>query len=156
VAASAHQLQAAISTVTFVTRSGAIEVIHRFYSHDAEHALSSIKGQRVDIVQDVASQQAFGRYVSEQFQLRDQHETELPLSLLGIELDGDFIWVYQETPIPGQLTKLEILNSALLEEIPGQVNTVNIECAGELDTLVFSGKAKTAQADIDFVACLSG
>jgi len=153
-AASAHQLQAAISTVTFITRSNSIEVIHRFYSHDAEHVLSTITGQGVDILRDEASQQAFGRYVSEHFQLRDQDEAELPLALLGVELDGDFIWVYQESPIPVQLTGLTVSNSALLDEIPQQANTVNIECAGELDTLIFSETSRTARAGIDFKGCI--
>ena len=151
--ASAHQLQVAISTVRFIPRTATIEVIHRFYSHDAEHALSSMAGRRVDILRDEASQQAFGRYLSDHFQLRDQDEKVLPLSLVGVELDGDFIWVYQETPIPGELTGLTISNSALLDEIPGQVNTVNVECADDLETLEFSEKSTTARVEIDFIAC---
>ena len=151
--ASAHQLQVAISTVRFIPRTATIEVIHRFYSHDAEHALSSMAGRRVDILRDEASQQAFGRYVGAHFQLRDQDERDLPLSLVGVELDGDFIWVYQEMPIPGSLKGLAVSNSALLDEIPGQVNTVNVECAGELETLEFSEKSTTARVEIDFSAC---
>jgi hypothetical protein len=155
VSVSAHQLQAAISTVTFVNRNNTIEVIHRFYSHDAEHALSSLTGHHVDILQDGEAQQAFGRYVAEHFQLSVQDETELPLSLVGVELEGDFIWVYQETPIPGQLNELSISDSALLDVMPGQVNTVNVECAGKLDTLVFSEKIKTVRVEIDFDTCVT-
>ena len=151
--ASAHQLQVAISTVRPIPRTATIEVIHRFYSHDAEHALSSMAGRRVDIFRDEASQQAFGRYVGAHFQLRDQDEKALPLSLVGVELDGDFIWVYQETPIPGELIGLTVSNTALLDEIPGQVNTVNVECDGELETLEFTEKSTTARVEIDFIAC---
>ena len=153
-AATAHRLKAAISTVTVVASTGNMEIIHRFYSHDAEHALSSITGQRADVLQDEASQQAFGRFVSERFMISDQDEKELPLSLLGVELEGDFIWVYQETPIPAHLTGLEVQNSALLEEVPGQVNTVNIECGSELETLVFSGTFIKAGVEMDFTACV--
>jgi len=155
VPASSHQLQAAISSVTFIPRNNTIEVIHRFYSHDAEHALSLLTGHHVDILQDKEAQHAFGRYVSEHFQLSGQDGTELPLSLVGVELEGDFIWVYQETPIPGQLSELSISNSALLDVTPGQVNTVNVECGGELDTLVFSEKLRTARVEIDFDACVT-
>lgn len=153
--ASAHQLQAAISSVTFITRNNTVEVIHRFYSHDAEHALSSLAGHHVDILQDVEAQRVFGRYVSEHFQLSGEDETELPLSLVGVELEGDFIWVYQETPIPKQLNELTISDSVLLDVMPGQVNTVNVECAGELDTLVFSEKLRTARVEINFDACVT-
>ena len=151
--ASAHQLQVAISTVRFVPRTATIQVIHRFYSHDAEHALSSMAGRRVDILGDEASQQAFGRYVDAHFQLHDKGDKLIPMSLVGVELDGDFIWVYQETPIPGELTGLTVSNTALLDEIPGQVNTVNVECASELETLEFSEKSTTARVEIDFRAC---
>ncbi|MFC1797414.1 DUF6702 family protein [Pseudomonadota bacterium] len=151
--ASAHQLQVAISTVRFIPRTATIEIIHRFYSHDAEHALSSMAGRRVDILRDDEQQQAFGRYLSVHFQLRDQGEKAVPLSLVGVELDGDFIWVYQETPFPGELTGLTISNSALLDEIPGQVNTVNVECADDLETLQFSEESTTARAEINFSAC---
>ena len=149
----AHQLQVAISTVKFITRNNTIEIIHRFYSHDVEHALSSLTGHRVDIFQDEEARQAFGEYVSEHFQLSGQGETELPLSLVGVELEGDFIWVYQETPIPGQLSELTISDSALLGVTPGQVNTVNVECNGELNTLVFSEKSTTAEVEISLDAC---
>jgi len=153
VSVSAHQLQVAISTVTFVPRNNTIEVIHRFYSHDAEHALSLLTGHRVDLLQDEESQQVFGRYVSEHFQLSGQDETELPLLLVGVELEGDFIWVYQEMPVPRQLNELSISNSALMDVVPGQVNTVNVECGGEVDTLVFSEKSTTAEVKITFEAC---
>ena len=152
--ASAHQLQVAISTVSFIPRMATIEVIHRFYSHDAEHALSSIAGRRVDILGDETSQKAFGRYVEAHFQLHDQGDKLIPMSLVGVELDGDLIWVYQETPIPGELTGLTVSNTALLDKISGQVNTVNVECAGELETLEFSDKSTTERVEIDFSGCL--
>jgi len=152
---SAHQLKVSISSVTFVTRNSTVEVIHRFYSHDAEHALSSLTGHHVDILQDGQAQQVFGRYVSEHFQLSGEAGAELPLSLVGVELEGDFIWVYQEMPIPKPLNELSVSNSVLLDVMPGQVNTVNVECAGELDTLVFSEKLRTARVGIDFDACVA-
>ena len=63
------------------------------------------------------------------------------------------IFVYQETPLPGQLSKISVLNTALLDFLPGQVNTVNVECAGELETLEFSEKSTTSRVEIDFSAC---
>ena len=51
--AHAHQMQVAMTTVTFSVRTDSIEVIHRFYTHDTEQAMSQIAGQRVDIMRDL-------------------------------------------------------------------------------------------------------
>jgi hypothetical protein len=145
-----HQMQVAMTTVSFKAASGTIEVIHRFYTHDTEQVMSELAGKQVDLVGDAAIQQQFGRYVSEHFSLSDQAASQLPLSLVGVELDGDFTWVYQETPIPAQLNVLVVINSALLEILPDQVNTVNVECGEFISTLVYSGKARPQRASIDF------
>jgi hypothetical protein len=148
--APAHQMQVAMTTVTIKAASGTIEVIHRFYTHDTEQVLSQLAGKQVDLVGDGQIQQQFGRYVSENFQLTDQAAKPLPLSLVGVELEGDFIWVYQETTIPAQLSELTVRNTALLDILPKQVNTVNVECGDMISTLEFSGSIRTQSANIDF------
>jgi hypothetical protein len=154
IATTAHQVQVALTTVTFSARTGSVEVIHRYYTHDTEHAMSILAGRQADIMLDEAVQQLFGRYVGKHFQLLDQDGKELPLALVGVELEGDIIWVYQETSLPGHLTELSVTNPVLLDLLPAQVNTVNVECGGELSTLEFSGNSRTAPAAIDFSACL--
>ncbi len=146
----AHQLQVAMTTVSVNTRTGSIEVIHRYYSHDTEQVMSVIAGEQVDLMQTEAVQQRFGQYVSEHFHLRDQDNMELPLSLVGVEPEGDTIFVYQETPLPEHLGELSVLNTALLDVINGQVNTVNVSCGEELSTLEFSRTSKVPlKASID-------
>jgi hypothetical protein len=72
---------------------------------------------------------------------------------VGVELEGDVIWIYQEASPLRDLSELTVINSALLELIPNQVNTVNVECGDDLSTLRFSRGAKPAVADIDFGSC---
>lgn len=146
----AHQMQAAMTTVSFKAANGTIEVIHRFYTHDTEQVLTELAGKQVDLVGDGNVQRQFGRYVSENFQLTDQATRQLPLSLVGVELEGDFIWVYQETTLPAQLHELTVHNSALLDSLPNQVNTVNVECGDVVSTLVFSGNIRIQSTAIDF------
>lgn len=154
-AAPAHQMQVAITTVSFNTRAESIEVIHRFYTHDTEHVMSVIAGRQADMTIEQAVQQRFGQYVSENFHLFDQANAELPLALVGVELEGEVIFVYQETSLPAYLVEISVLNSALLDTLPAQVNTVNIECGEEFSTLEFSAAQKTVRpASIDFSACL--
>lgn len=74
-AACAHQMRAAISTVLFNPRSGNIEVMHRFYSHDAEHALELLTGAPADLVDKARDRLKFAVYVHEQFTLGGEAPT---------------------------------------------------------------------------------
>lgn len=136
--AAAHQLKTAITTVLFNERTENIEVMHRFYLHDAEHALSQVVEGGADLHASEASQQAFSEYVLEHFAMTDLDEQPLELSTVGYQIDGPHFWVYQETPIPAQLKGLSMRYSALQEVWSDQENMVNIEGKGAIQTLLFT------------------
>lgn len=136
--AAAHQLKTAITTVLFNERTENIEVMHRFYLHDAEHALSQVVEGGADLHASEASQHAFSEYVLKHFAMTDLQEQALELSTVGYQIDGPHFWVYQETPIPGQLKGLRMRYSALQEVWPDQENMVNIEGMGAIQTLNFT------------------
>lgn len=156
----AHQMKSAISKVLFNPRTGNLEVMHRFYLHDAEHAVKHLQHKKADLLNDAESRQHFADYVAQHFALRvilaaptikaqAMPPTVKPLQfrLLGAELDGRFIWVYQETPLPVQLPlqqelQLEVQHTSLMELWPSQVNAVNVEGAGLHDG---AGKVRTVK-----------
>ncbi len=138
VPAAAHQQKAAITKVLFNPRTGNIEVMHRFYMHDAEHAVRQIFGKDADIIGSAETQSIFADYVGERFALISG-ETELPLSPVGFEIERVFFWVYQETPITDGISDLTIKHDALRDVWPQQINTVNIEGLGEVKTATFDG-----------------
>ena len=134
----AHQQKAAETTVLFNKQSNQLEVMHRFYLHDTEHAVQHIFDKNADIIDSKETQEAFAKYVTEQFFARDLADKPLPLSEVGFEVEGKFFWVYQETAIPEKLTGIKLYNGALRELWPTQVNMVNIEGQGKVRTLYFS------------------
>jgi hypothetical protein len=136
--AGAHQQKTAISTVLFNPRTENIEIMHRFSVHDAEHAVKQILSKDADIIGSKITQDQFSEYVNHRFNLFDGDNTSLPLKLVGYELDGKFFWVYQETQQPTKLTDLIIRHDALRDLWPSQVNTINVEGKGNLQTLTFS------------------
>lgn len=138
VAAQAHQMKAAITKVLFNARTGNIEVMHRFYVHDAEHALAKQTGGQVQLLGNTQSQADFGHYVGEHFALAYQKGQPLALSYVGQEVDGKFIWVYQETAIGSQRPdSLWFRHDALQDIWPEQVNQVNVEGLGRVRALQF-------------------
>ena len=53
-------------------------------------------------------------------------------------VDGKFFWVYQETTQPTKLDNMTIRHDALRDLWPEQVNTINVEGKGKLQTLSFT------------------
>ncbi len=136
--AFAHQQKAAETTVLYHKRSGQLEVSHRFYMHDTEHAVQSLFDKNADIINLEKTQQQFANYVAKQFLVHSLTDKELPLSSVGYEVEGKFFWVYQETAIPEGLEGVKVYNGALRELWPTQINMVNIEGKGKVRTLYFS------------------
>ena len=135
---SAHQQKTAISTVLFNPRTENIEIMHRFRVHDAEHAVREILGKDADIIDSKKTQEQFGEYVNQRFSLFGSDEQSLPLKMVGVELDGKFFWVYQETTQPTKMDNMTIRHDALRDLWPEQVNTINVEGKGKLQTLTFT------------------
>lgn len=143
--AMAHQQKETYSTLSFNTRSKSLEIVHRFYVHDAEHALGQMLGKKVDLIKDKKAQQAFGTYIDQHFQLKTLSAKQpLKIHFIGQEVEGRYLWVYQEVP---QFTRQETLHgqthlpkphglkikmNALQELWRRQVNQINIETADKV------------------------
>ncbi|WP_416305908.1 DUF6702 family protein [Neptunicella sp. SCSIO 80796] len=144
-----HQQKAAITTVLFNARTSHIEVMHKFFLHDAEHAVRSIFGQQADILRSKDTQKTFSDYVARRFELLKEGKP-LPLSKVGFEVEGKFFWVYQETDIPVELHNLSVRHNALRELWPSQINTVNIEGKSDkVETLTFSGATELLSVEFN-------
>jgi len=126
--------------------------MHRFLIHDAEHAVKQIRGdsfgEQANIIASENTRQAFSQYVSERFSILDQDGELLELTLLGSEIDGGSIWVYQETPIPTDLQSMTIRQNALRDIWREQVNRVNIERNKATQTLIFQGNIEWLEVGI--------
>lgn len=146
---SAHQQKVAISTILFNDRTQNIEVMHRFQLHDAEHAVKRLFEGDADIYQSEKTQQDFVAYVLSRFSLQRQNGETLPLTLVGSEVDGKHMWVYQEVATPADVQGLTVTHEALRDIWPKQTNTVNVEGKGPIKTLVFDGETPTQTVTFD-------
>ncbi len=125
---AAHQQKAGISDILLNQRSGKLEVAHRFFLHDAEHAIKHLFGKSADIYTDEKTQQRFADYLQSKFHMRDGEGQILKFDRVGFEIDGKFIWVYQELTLPKPFPQsLWVKQDALRALWSKQINTVNIE-----------------------------
>ena len=135
----AHQQKAAVTRVLFNSNSGNLEVMHRFLLHDAEHALQQLFDPTADIIASEIAREQFAAYVTERFALLDANGSTLPLRYVGQDLDGSFLWVYQEMHLPGAMTSMSVVHNALRDVWAEQNNLVNIERNDAIQTLNFNG-----------------
>ncbi len=90
-----------------------LEVAHRLSIHDAESTLMSVLGARADLVGDAEAQAKFGAYVASRFQISNALTgEEVPLTLLGGEVERGYYWVYQEGLAPAGSVNVTITQSA--------------------------------------------
>lgn len=150
--ASAHQQKEAYTSVIVNPRSGMLEIQHRFYLHDAEHAAQRILGNSTDLLSDPVGREAFAYYAIGSFALKDAQKHELALSYVGNEIEGKYLWVYQETPLSGTMDSFYIKMTALQELWPGQTNHINIERREADDKLHVSSARLQMQSDWQLVS----
>lgn len=152
----AHQQKTAVTRLLFNANSGNLEVMHRLFLHDAEHAASVVFGEKQDLIESADSRALFGSYVVNRFAiaLADEASTPVELRYLGEEIDGQYLWVYQEAVgfiedfaeqrtgslVEGEerLSALFLVNSVLRDVWPEQANLVNVERAGRIASITFA------------------
>jgi hypothetical protein len=140
--AFAHQKKEALTEILFNTRSGNLEVMHRYLIHDAEHAVRQLVDSNADLITSNETREAFAQYAVERFALLADDGTILDLHYVGQEVDSAFLWVYQEMPLPESLAGLGIIDNAMRDIWPEQNNLVNIERNGEIQSLNFNGSTE--------------
>lgn len=148
--AVAHRLPVALTTIE-VLDDGRLGITHRLHAHDAISVLSG----NPDLVQpeigSVRSQAKIAVYARNHFLLGLSKSGKDPVAIeteiVGAELQGDYLYVYQETRLPRPLRDLYI-RSDLLREIGGDwLSHVNLETNGKIRTVTFSGKPRWKKID---------
>ncbi|MEE8370495.1 MAG: DUF6702 family protein, partial [Sphingomonadales bacterium] len=93
--ALAHKYYAAETRIDHNREAGTIAVVNRFFSHDVETALTLMTGSQVVIDENDLLEDLIRELVGAEFSLTVDGK-KLPLDWLGAELEGDFLWAYQE------------------------------------------------------------
>lgn len=132
----AHEQKSVLTTIEVNARTKMLEVIHRFSLHDVEHAARALGWSVSDILQNNAVQAQFGEMVAQQFSVATDHE--LTLALLGQELDGRYLWVYQEAPAPASMSPLVITSQVLRRIWPTHQHLVNISFGDTVRSVTFA------------------
>lgn len=147
--AHAHQLRAAITKVLFNKNTGNLEIMHRFYLHDTEHAVQMLFDKKADIRNSEGTRELFANYVSNRFAIKPLNGEELKLTPVGHEIERIYFWVYQEVKAPEDIEGLTMIHNALRDIWTDQINTVNVEGRGDLRTATFEGNVELLSVEFN-------
>jgi len=140
----AHRAHISLTTVEWNARARSLELIHRVHLHDAQRVLDELAPTRDLALADLEGRARFALYVESSFDLwPGDEEAELPLTLVGAEIEGDHILVFQEIELPEPPPALRVRCVLLRDLFDDQVNHVNLTVGEGTRTLRFSGEDET-------------
>ncbi len=134
--AVAHREPGSLTTIQFNVASGRTEIVHRLHSHDAELGVGTVLDRPSLSTLDVEGRAYVALYVEDRFHIAVS-DGELELELIGAELEGHHILVYQE--YAGALpASIRIRDDILRDAYPAQVNQVNVQDGDSTHSLLFA------------------
>jgi len=148
----AHHMPGSLTTIKRNPDTGAVEVVHRLHTHDAELGIMTFLKDRSLTLDQLVGRARLSLYVESHFHLADFSADEvgrpLQLELVGAELDGEFVLVYQQ--LHGKLPCVVAVRNDILRDVfPDQVNQVNIAVDGHVKSLTFNGKDEWLSTHLD-------
>ena len=139
-AASAHRFHFGMTDISYNERTNSTEIVHTYTAHDIEALLLNLYGRQFDL-SDLDDQDVLRKYLERQFWIAAPDATRLPAKWIGMTVDANSVVIYQEienTPLTRTAT---IRQGVLIDFLPEQVNTVNLNADGAVRSLTFSRKA---------------
>lgn len=139
-AASAHRFHFGMTDISYNERTGSTEIVHTYTAHDIEALLLNLYQRQFDL-SDPQDQDVLRQYVERQFWLAAPDAKRLPATWVGMTIDANSVVIYQEivdTPLSRAAT---IRQGVLIDFLPEQVNTVNLNQDGAVRSLTFSRQA---------------
>lgn len=134
--AGAHRAPGSLSTIEFNPATGNTEIVHRLHSHDAELGVGTMIEMSALSVLTLEGRAHIALYVEDRFRIETESGPLSP-SLVGAELAGDYLVVYQE--LEGRLPAvIRVRDDILRDAFPEQINQVNIDTGGTVRSLVFA------------------
>jgi hypothetical protein len=138
-AASAHRFHFGMTDISYNPRTESTEIVHTYTAHDIDALLLNLYGRQLDL-SDPDDQAVLRTYVERHFWLAGKDGKKLPVTWVGVKADAQSIVIYQELPNTPLATAVTVHQGVLVDFLPEQVNTVNLNEGGAVRSLTFMRK----------------
>ena len=135
-AASAHRFHFGMTDISYNARTKSTEIVHAYTAHDIEALLLTLHGRQFDL-SEPQDQQVLRKYIESQFWLAGADGKRLPVKWVGMTIDAQSVTIYQELEKTPLSRTAVIRQGVLVDFLPEQVNTVNVNEGGAVHSLTF-------------------
>jgi len=135
-AASAHRFHFGMTDISYNARTKSTEIVHSYTAHDIDALLLTLHGRQFDLG-DPDDQQVLRKYIESQFWLAGKDGARLPVKWVGMTVDAQSVTIYQELEKSPLSRTVTVRQGVLMDLLPEQVNTVNINDGGVVHSLTF-------------------
>ena len=136
-AAFAHRFHAGITDISFNARTGNTEIVHTYMAHDVDALLANLYGRQFDLT-DPEDQEALRKYIEPRFWLQGQDKARIAPRWVGMTADAERVTIYQEVEQTPLWKLSAVHDKVLVDFLPDQVNTVNLNEGNAVRTLTFN------------------
>ena len=137
--AHAHREKATVSELMWSERDGFLYATHKFHLHQTEVSLFKASITHSAKFESLRARAELALYVEKQFTIQFLSGEDLPLELLGAEIEGRDVYVYQQARLSGAPDGLIINCNLLREFVSDQINHVDVKLGGQVTSLAFRG-----------------
>lgn len=128
--ASGHTYHSSIAKLDYISEKKAIEVVVWLHTEDMERAFKAEHGANANFDDPAAAERFVRGYLQSHFELRAQGKL-LPQKWVGLEVKVHFVAAYFEVPLVAGLDGVTLTNRLLLDRVPDQINTVQVQQDGK-------------------------
>ncbi len=128
----AHRAHFSLTDMWWRVDRSTLEITHSIHLDDAMVLLASLGAP--DGTLDAAMQAKLMHYLERTFSLTSDGN-QLELEPIGAQIDGDFLWLYQELKLPRLPDQLQLSCRVMQDFSAEQVNQVNFRVGDEVRTL---------------------
>jgi hypothetical protein len=142
-AAQAHRFHMGITDISFNAKTGSTEIVHTYMSHDIEALLANLYQRQFDL-SDPEDEAVLRKYVEKRFAVLAADKRRLPVRWIGVSVGPQSVIIYQEIDNTPLSSVVAIEDQVLVDFLPDQINTVNLNGPDGVRSLTFD-REKTTQ-----------
>ena len=133
----AHREKTILTTIKCNQRTELLEIVHRTFAHDVEHTLGNHL-QAQGGPDKLEAQARISVELSNSFTLWDSKGERIPLTLLGAELESEYLYIYQEAPCSALTEITRVRHEMMRNYWPDMTNYLNLYDSSGTRSLIFT------------------
>ena len=144
-----HPFHVSVCDIKYSKPQESLQITHRIFIDDLENAIRNENGIFLDIIKSEEEnkkslEEYVQKYIGHRFLISINGKDMQPV-YLGMELEGDVVWIYWETSEIIAPKNLKIFNSILLEQFDDQINLTHVDINGTIKTVKTDQRKNTGK-----------